>query len=159
MVFLLAIWLIHIQRIAQQRWRSDVLCVIIGNKLEYSRSLPLISMWYYHENWEHRSSSQSTIDVIECLQSKLYALVEIYRRKFCGSLNSKWCLHDRQWVQGGGSLCWNLNIKFSLYRNYAYERLNMTKENNRYLRVVHFDHQYQFVPIGRCEWVVHYDTF
>ncbi|XP_048735538.1 uncharacterized protein LOC125650990 [Ostrea edulis] len=35
--------------------------------------------------------------------------------------------------------------------NYAYERLNMTKENNRYLRVVHFDHQYQFVPIGRCE--------
>lgn len=35
--------------------------------------------------------------------------------------------------------------------NYAYEILNKTKENGRELRVVHFDHQYQFVPVGRCE--------
>lgn len=45
----------------------------------------------------------------------------------------------------------NEYISVLFCRNYAYEILNKTKESGRELRVVHFDHQYQFVPVGRCE--------
>ncbi|XP_061174436.1 uncharacterized protein LOC133183502 [Saccostrea echinata] len=51
-----------------------------------------------------------------------------------------------------GNTVTNLNgeSKSCCPTNYAFEILNKTKENGNQLRVVHFDHQYQFVPVGRC---------
>jgi len=42
------------------------------------------------------------------------------------------------------------------FSEFTYEVINRTVSNNRNLKVVHFDDAFQFVPTGKCPWVIIY---